>query len=65
VGEPGVTPGGTTIDICKQDQQVPAIAGGLWQTELEICAISRLKLLINFYLLYQINKIISSDSRQK
>ena len=49
--ETGVTPGGIAIEICKQDQQVAAIAGGLWQAELEIRAISRLKLLIEFYLL--------------
>ena len=28
-------PGGTAIEICKQDQQVVAIAGGLWQESLK------------------------------
>ncbi len=27
---------GIAIEICKQDQQVAALAGGLWQAELEV-----------------------------
>ena len=36
--------------MCKQDQQVPAIAGGLWQEDLEIFPISISKQQMDFYL---------------
>ena len=35
MGEARLTAGTTAEEMCKQDQQVPATAGGLWQERLD------------------------------